>query len=697
MVENNKLGVLNTPIQYVKGVGPKLSKLFEKISIFNVMDLLLTPPRRYEDRANIPNISSITAGTLVTVKGKVLYTDTKKTRTGMSITKVLVSDGTGKIALVWFNQPWLGKKLNNYEGDIIAYGTAREPGTDFFLEIHSPEWEPLDDDGTEENFAKIVPIYPLTEGLSSKLFRRVILNALDIYGTHIQDALPAAIRRKHQLVHLKDALHTIHNPSSLKDIDVARKRLVVEEFLYLQLGLTLQKLSTKQEVGFSNKIDSSLLEDIQNRLPFQLTNAQNKVIHEIWNDMSRPYPMNRLVQGDVGSGKTVVAFAAMLAAVKCGHQVALMAPTEILASQHATNLEKLFADHNIEIGLLIGKMRKKERTQLLDKVLCGTLPVLVGTHAIIQDSVAFNKLGLVVIDEQHRFGVLQRAKLYEKSSTKPDVLVMTATPIPRTLTMAFYGDLDLSIIDELPAGRKPIVTHLKRHNEQRIVFNGVKKLIDEGRQAYFICPLIEESEKLQAKAATELYDLLANDIYPNCNIGLLHSQMKREEKEEIMEQFRNKDLDILVSTVVIEVGVDVPNASIMVIMDANRFGLSQLHQLRGRVGRGEHQSFCILMADSRIGEAKDRLDIMTGTNDGFKIAEADLRIRGPGEIMGTKQSGEIQFRIADLVKDADMVEATKQIVEELLEEGVHHSRHNYPDIYQNLEDRKIKLAYASIS
>ncbi len=686
-----------TPVQFVKGVGPKIAKLLEKANIFTAEDLLYTIPRRYEDRSKIPSIIDIQPNTTSTIKGRVLHSEIKKTKNGIPIARVMISDGTGKIWLSWFNQPWHIKKLTNYSGEIIAYGTVRESTYELFLEMNNPDWEILDSSETNTDFAQITPIYPLTEGLTNKTMRKIILNALETYAHFISDPLPQSILSKYHLTDLKSAIYNIHHPESIEVANTSRKRIALEEFLYLQLGLTLQRLHLEKEKGVTQIIPNNLLQDIQKHLPFELTNAQKKVIQEIWKDMEKSSPMNRLVQGDVGSGKTMVAFSAMLAAVKNGYQVALMAPTEILAQQHADNLQKRFSDFGFEVGLLLGKMKKKERSTLLDKIACGLLPVIIGTHALIQDTVSFHKLGLAVIDEQHRFGVLQRAKLYEKSSIKPDVLVMTATPIPRTLTMAFYGDLDISIIDELPAGRKPIVTHFKRFSEQRTVFSGVKKLLDEGRQAYFICPLIEESEKLQAKAATELYDLLSEKIFPEKNIGLLHSQMKKEEKEEIMEQFRRHDLDILVSTVVIEVGVDVPNASIMVIMDANRFGLSQLHQLRGRVGRGEHQSFCVLMADVNYGESRDRLDIMVQTNDGFKIAEEDLRIRGPGEIMGVRQSGEIEFRVADLVQDADMVEVCKKLLSEILGNDIQESKQKFPDIYSKLDRKKLRLNYATIS
>lgn len=401
-------------------------------------------------------------------------------------------------------------------------------------------------------------------------------------------------------------------------------------------------------------------------LPFELTGAQRRAIEEIFADMESPHPMNRLLQGDVGSGKTAVGACAMLAAVRCGYQAAIMAPTEILAEQHFSSLSAMFAPLGIEVALLVGKLTAAPKKRARSHAASGHAGIVVGTHALIQEGVEFKRLGLVVIDEQHRFGVLQRAALRGKGLGNPDVLVMTATPIPRTLTMTLYGDMDLTIIDELPPGRRPVKTHRKFLEQRESVYQAVRKLIEEGRQAYFVCPLVSESEKVQAHAAEELHFKLANEVYPDLKVGLVHGQMKPAEKDRVMQEFRDRDLDILVSTTVIEVGVDVPNASVMVIQDADRFGLSQLHQLRGRVGRGAEQSYCVLLADRGSREAEERLEIMAGTTDGFKIAEADLRIRGPGELLGTRQTGALEVQIGDLVRDQAIMEEARRAAQEVI-------------------------------
>ncbi|HJP82872.1 MAG TPA: ATP-dependent DNA helicase RecG, partial [Fimbriimonadaceae bacterium] len=440
-----------------------------------------------------------------------------------------------------------------------------------------------------------------------------------------------------------------------------------------------------------------LWHQIHAMLPFTLTNAQMRVIDEIYADMAQPHPMNRLVQGDVGSGKTAVAACAMLAAVRSGYQAAMMAPTEILAEQHFSNLTKLLEPLGIEVALLVGKQNARDRKRALDAVSSGKAKVVVGTHALIQEHVEFDRLGLAVIDEQHRFGVLQRAALRQKGLGNPDVLVMTATPIPRTLTMTLYGDLELSVIDELPPGRKSIKTHYKPNASRDSVYESVRKLVSEGRQAYFVCPLVSDSEKMQAQAATDLAYRLENGPFNEMRVGLLHGQQKPAEKEEVIDRFRKGELDILVSTTVIEVGVDVPNASVMVIEDANRFGLSQLHQLRGRVGRGEHQSFCILIADARNDEARERMDTMVRTTDGFEIAEVDLRLRGPGELAGTAQSGNRDFKLADLVQDGKLLEVSRQAAMRLVEQDPHLALDEHQGILMKVREQRARSAVITVS
>jgi ATP-dependent DNA helicase RecG len=684
---------LDTEIQYLKGVGPRVAKILAKLELFTVRDILHHLPRRYEDRTNLPPIGRVRPEQFVTIRGKLTHIESRATRGNLKITHAVIRDATGSLSLTWFNQPWIHRKLQQHQGDILVYGQVKE--TSHGYEITTPEMELVEEKDDHQDFGCIVPIYPLTEGITQKHLRRIIRHALETYLDLIEDPLPFPIQSHFQLRPLSWSLHQIHWPEKEAYRLEARKRLVFDEFFHLQLSLQIKRSQAQHQMGIAFPIDSrissrepestslsglqenlfspspstlTIQEEIHKTIPFELTNAQKRVIQEIFADMKRAVPMNRLLQGDVGAGKTIVAACAMLAAVRCGYQAALMVPTEILAEQHYLNLLKLFEPLGIRVELLVGKLKAFQKRRIIDYTSSGVAHICVGTHALIQEETQFARLGLIVIDEQHRFGVLQRAALRNKSSENPDVLVMTATPIPRTLTMTLYGDLDLSVIDELPPGRKPTKTYWKLPHERPHVYRGVDKLLHEGRQAYFVCPMITESEKMQTQAAEDLYYRLSNLEFPHCKVGLLHGQMKPIEKEAVMEAFRKHEFDILVSTVVIEVGVDVPNASVMVIEDANRFGLSQLHQLRGRVGRGAHQSFCILIADAKTEEAQKRLEIMTQTNDGFKIAEEDLRLRGPGELAGTRQSGNLDLRIADLVQDGKMLEIARQAALQLLEQ-----------------------------
>ncbi len=733
---------LETEAQFLKGVGPRLAVGLAKMGLRTVGDVLYHLPRRYEDRRQIPPISKLKPGEFATIKGTVDEIETRPTRGGMVILKAAVSDGTGTVTLTWFNQPWVRRELEKYHGEIIAYGMVKEGH--WAHEINSPEFEILTEEDDPEDFARIVPVYPLTEGVSQKTMRKAAQSAVESYLYLAPEPLPTALRKQYHLQGIQEALRQIHNPTG-EDLRVAaRKRLVFEEFYYLQLALALRRAETAQELGIAFPIkqlisgsaptlqqsntptfpaaakaavvhkprhDSHLFEGEQSKLrddeplwgqihrmlPFTLTGAQQRVIDEIFVDMAAPHPMNRLVQGDVGSGKTAVAAAAMLAAVRSGYQAALMAPTEILAEQHYTTLHRLFEPLGIDVVLLVGKQTAREKKKAIERTSSGDAKIAIGTHALIQAGVQFDRLGFVVIDEQHRFGVLQRAALREKGMGNPDVLVMTATPIPRTLTMTLYGDLELSVIDEMPPGRKAIKTHWKLPHERLSVYEAVRKLIQDGRQAYFVCPMVSESEKMLTQAAEELHYQLTNGVYRDLRVGLLHGQMKPKDKEVVMQSFRDHELDILVSTTVIEVGVDVPNASTMVVEDANRFGLSQLHQLRGRVGRGEWQSFCILVADAKSEDARARMDIMVATTDGFLIAEEDLRLRGPGELAGTKQSGNLDFKIADLVQDGRMLEVARQaaIATVLEDPGLSQPEHKL--LRERVAERRSKMAVVTIS
>ena len=688
---------LETEVQYVKGVGTKLAQVLSKLNIYTLGDLLFHLPRRYEDRRHFRKIAHARAGEAITVSGKLVTVDNVKVR-NLTLTKAYLDDGSGVLELVWYNQPYMKDTLNKLRNSqIVAYGIIKE--SPYGLQMETPEWEDLPDGADPDSLLsvnRIVPIYPLTEGIRQKRMRQIIWNAVQ-YAYLAPEILPRSVRERLGLMPIQQAIAQIHFPDSEQAIDPARQRLVFEEFFLMQLGVGLQRLRTRQERGIAMRIDADRLNEMLHRIvPFELTNAQKRVIREIWSDMAQPHPMNRLLQGDVGSGKTIVAAAAILAAVDNQYQAAMMAPTEILAEQHYINLHRLFQPLGISVELLVGRLSNKQRQQARERIATGRGMVAVGTHALIQEGVEFARLGLAIIDEQHRFGVLQRAALRDKG-VMPHVLVMTATPIPRTLTLTLYGELDVSIIDELPPGRKPVRTHWKTPEERLKVYEGVRKLIQEGRQAYVICPLIDESDKLQVRAAEQMAEHLQKDVFPDLRVGLLHGRMKPAEKEAVMDAFRAGELDILVSTTVIEVGVDVPNAAAIVIEDADRFGLAQLHQLRGRVGRSDHQSYCVLIANPKSDDGQRRMDIMTRTNNGFLIAEEDLRIRGPGEIYGTRQSGMPSFRVADLVKDMRLLEVARQEAFHLLEQDPDLSRPEHAALREAAERFRHRFAIATVS
>jgi ATP-dependent DNA helicase RecG len=652
-------------VQFLKGIGPSAARGLAKLGIETVDDLLHYLPYRYEDRSNFRQIASVRPGEFVTLKGRILSVDSRNRQGRFTIVRAAIGDASGSIGLIWFNQRWIKTALDKHAGEIIIYGQVKEGN--YGNEMASPEWEPIEKTDEPSDFARITPIYRLTEGVYQKLLRKAVRAALTgIDDGMYPDVMPPDIARKYRLKPLVWAMRQAHFPDSEEARVAARRRLVFEEFFYMQLALAVRRAKTGAEPGITFLAGREVEEEIHSALNFDFTDAQKRVIGEIFADMRRPHPMNRLLQGDVGSGKTAVAAAAMLAAVRSGYQAALMAPTEILAEQHYVNLHRLFESMGVFVALLVGKQTAKQKRDALEKAQTGHAQIAVGTHALIQEGVEFAKLGLVVIDEQHRFGVMQRGALRQKGHGNPDVLVMTATPIPRTLTLTAYGELDLSVIDQMPPGRKPIRTHWKLPSDRAAVYETVRKLIQDGAQAYIVCPLVSESEKMLAQAANELYLRMSQMIFPELRVGILHGQLKTKEKEDAMDSFRKRDLDVLVSTTVIEVGVDVPNASIMVIEDANRFGLAQLHQLRGRVGRGERQSYCILIGTANNPDAEARLRVMEATTDGFKISEEDLKIRGPGELYGTKQSGELQLRVADLLRDGKVLEEARQAAIDLV-------------------------------
>ena len=621
---------LNKQVQYVKNVGPNRVKLLNKLNIDTIYDLITYFPRNYEDRGIAKRLLDCQDGEEVLVKGVAITKVSEIFARKLKMYKLIVRDGDTPLTITWFNQSYL-KNIFKIGHTYNFYGKVEIKAGRY--EMKSPIF---DESGENKNTGKIIPIYPLTFGISQNTIRKIIENGInEVYG-NLEETLPSYIIDNYKLMNLNDAIKKIHFPESKSDFIRARYRLVFEELLGFQLALLRLRENYKYEekgIEFNKDVKVS---DVINTLPFHLTKAQLKVLEEIETDMENQKPMNRLLQGDVGSGKTIVSILASYKAVKSGYQVAILAPTAILATQHLENFQKTLDSFGIKSELLISSITKKKKQELKERLANGEIDILIGTHAMLEEDVIFKNLGLVITDEQHRFGVKQRAKIASKGNN-PDVIVMSATPIPRTLALILYGDLDISIIDELPPNRKKIDTFAIGKELEERLNNFVAKQIDEGRQCYIVCPLVEENEALDLKSVTELADKYKTEIFSKYKVEYLHGKMKPKEKDEIMLKFKNGEIDILISTTVIEVGVDVPNANIMVIENAERFGLAQLHQLRGRVGRGEYKSYCILKCMSRSKEVKERMKIMCATNDGFLISEKDLELRGSGDFFGTAQ------------------------------------------------------------
>jgi len=647
---------LDTPVQFVKGVGPKRQELLARLGITTVEDLLFTVPRAYTDRSTITPIAGVELDKEVTILAEIVKVHARKTRTGKSLVEAVVEDDTGRITVQWFN-PYVKEKLK------IGQTVLMTGRVSFYrrMIVQSPQFEVIDDEHSTEEIARVLPIYPLTEGLNQGLFRRIVRSALTTYLPMLHDPIPEELVRGRGLLPLPEAVRRIHFPDSMDEVAAARKTLVFHEFFLMQLGIALNfRMKKESGPGFSFHVTPEIHRRIRRRFPFRLTRSQEKVIAEIARDMESSKPMNRLLQGDVGSGKTVVALYAMLIAIACKKQTALMAPTEILAEQHYLVISRFLHDTQVRLLCLTGGLSAKERQEALARIAAGEVDITIGTHALIERDVEFADLGLIVIDEQHRFGVLQRARLRAKSNIIPDTLIMTATPIPRTLSLTVFGDLDVSVITELPPGRQPIHTYLVPERKRKAAYDFIRQHVRQGERAFFVYPLVEESDKLALQAATKQADYLQKEIFPEFSVGLLHGRMKAAEKDAVMESFRTGQIQILVSTTVVEVGVDVPEATIMVIEHAERFGLAQLHQLRGRIGRGAKESYCLLFASPATDESRQRLEVLVRTNDGFEIAEEDLRLRGPGEFFGTRQHGLPELRIGDLIKDQRVMRDARQ-------------------------------------
>ena len=672
---------LATPLQFIKGAGPKLAEALARRGLNTAEDALYLLPNRYEDRRELRTVAKLRAGFVEVFHAEVLSADAVATRGGRRFFEAIVGDESSSITLKWFhyNPAWMKKawkpgRKGIFTGEVAQYG--------FQKEVHHPDVEWLAEGEDLQavmardpfNFGRIVPVYPLTEGVQQKTLRRVLKEVVDGFAGFVGSTIPADIAGRHHLLPLGGALKEVHFPGEGADLQKlndaatpAHRTLVFDELFYLELGLAMKRQGIALEPGIPFQVTHRYTKELLKLLPFSLTTAQRRVLSEIKGDMMAPHPMHRLVQGDVGSGKTIVALMAALVAVENGYQVAIMAPTEILAEQHFLNIHRWCETLGLKVTLLTSGLKGKAKKAALAEAAEGTAHIVVGTHAVIQEKVEFARLGLGIVDEQHRFGVLQRGILRKKGEN-PDILVMTATPIPRTLAMTVFGDLSLSVIDEMPPGRSPIETRLCYESRREQVYGLIRDEVKKGQQVYIIYPLVEETEKSELKAATQMAEHLRQDIFPDLRVGLLHGRMRPEEKEAVMRSFKERETDILVATTVIEVGIDIPNATLMVVEHAERFGLSQLHQLRGRVGRGSAKSRCIMLTSGRMSEeGAKRLRVMEETNDGFKIAEADLEIRGPGDFLGTRQAGLPDFRVADILRDGRILEEARKEAFALLE------------------------------
>lgn len=671
---------LKRSIRHLKGIGPKKESLLNKLGIFNVEDLLNYYPKDYNDRRRIIKIKDCvndeTVNLVVKVSGKpeLCYRMKKK------LLRVPVKDETGFAYLIFFNQPYL---VNSFKVNEVYRVSGKVKRFHNQIQINNCVYEKHNLESIK--IGKITPNYYLTKDLSNAELVKLMTAALANYGNELKEILPNYLNKRYDLISKKGAIENIHFPSNRELYKKSRNRLVFEELLLFQLGLLYIKNSNTIKSGIRFN-DNNMINGFINNLPYKLTNAQIKVYKEINRDMNSDNVMNRLIQGDVGSGKTIIAILAMLNCVLNGYQATMMAPTEILAKQHYNSLVEMLSSYNINVGLLVGNMKKTDKVKLINDIKEGKVNIVIGTHALIQENIEFKNLGLSIIDEQHRFGVKQRSLLSSKGFN-PDVLVMSATPIPRTLSLILYGDLDISIIDELPPGRKEIKTYVINKEVKSRVYDFVIKEVNKGRQAYIVCPLIDESESIESNSAIELYNTLKKTFFKDLNVGLLHGKMNASDKNRIMEEFKNNKISILITTTVIEVGVNVPNSNIMIIQNSERFGLAQLHQLRGRVGRGDFQSYCILINESNSKTSINRLGTLAKTSDGFIIAEEDLKLRGPGEILGTKQHGLPNFRIANIFKDIKILKVAQKVAEDIIKKDPLLNDDKHIELRDNINQR----------
>lgn len=671
-------------VMYVKGVGPRRAAALAKLNILTKYDLLTHYPRTYENHSSLTKISDVFEGETVLLVGNIFNITSREAR-NLTIINARLKDETGYIHLTWFNQSWLRTKLKDGMRLLVIGKAKIDRWSEELAMSQIQSFTILDED--EEPELGIMPIYPATASITQKVFRTAIKNLL-AQMPPLKEILPQEILAEHDLISLDEAMRTIHFPKDFIVLDAARRRLAFDELFLIQCGLMLIKRQTQDErLGIAHKKNGKLVKAALAKLPFELTKDQKKVFRAVSKDMGGKLPMRRLIQGEVGSGKTAVVFLALVKTVENGYQGAFMAPTEILANQHYEKFSTLLGDLGIRVGLLSAKVTrsKKLKEELYQKISSHELDIVIGTHALIQEGVKFAKLGLVVTDEQHRFGVTQRALLEKKSDTLPDILVMTATPIPRTMTLTVYGDLDVSLIKELPPGRKPVTTLSRSIRSRQKVYEFVRAEILDGRQAYVVCPLIERSESealADIESAEEIFDMLSRGIFRDIACALIHGKMRPRDKEEIMEKFRDGETKLLVATTVIEVGVDVPNASVMVVEHAERFGLAQLHQLRGRVGRGSDKSYCVLISDSKADVARSRLEILESTNDGFKLAEKDLKLRGPGQFFGEAQHGLPDLKIADVFRDIEILIQARDAAEKFITED--ENLNYFANLRQNL-------------